>query len=86
MAVELIREGPALEALMSGNFDEAVSRLGFRQAWASFPYLRNGSWRPNPSGQFTHDIQDLRAHYQEALSRYSRSGPGLVGTAAGLRQ
>jgi len=84
MAVEIIREGPALNALMSGNIDEAISRLGRRQFWASFPILVNGAWRPNPSGQPTRNIEDLRASYRDALNRASRVGPGLAGTGNGL--
>jgi len=84
MAVELIREGPALESLLSGHLDEAISRLGQRRAWASFPVLANETWQQNPSHQPTRNIEDLRARFQESLNRYSRLGPGLVATAAGL--
>jgi muramidase (phage lysozyme) len=84
MAVELIREGPALESVVSGHLDEAVSRLGRRRAWTSFPVLENGRWQQNPSHQPTRNIEDLRAHFQDALNRYGQHGPGLVGTAANL--
>ena len=80
MAVELIREGPALEQIMAGNIDEAISRLGRRRAWTSFPVLENGAWQRNPSRQFTRNIEDLRARYQQALNRYSQQGPGLAAT------
>lgn len=84
MAVELIREGRALEALRAGRLDEAISRLGQRRTWASFPVLVNGRWENNPSHQLTRNFEELRARYQEALNRYSRHGPGLAGTANGL--
>jgi muramidase (phage lysozyme) len=86
MAVELIREGPALELLLSGHLDQAISRLGQRKAWTSFPVLENGAWRQNPSHQPTRDIGDLRARFQAALNRYSRPGLGLAATAASLGQ
>lgn len=86
MAVELIREGRAWEALRAGRLDQAISRLGQRQAWASFPVLVNGRWGNNPSHQLTRNFEELRARYQEALNRYSRPGPGLEGSAASLGQ
>jgi muramidase (phage lysozyme) len=86
MAVELIREGPALESLLSGHLDEAISRLGRKKAWTSFPVLENGRWQQNPSHQPTRNIEDLRVRFQEALNRYSQPGPGLVGIAANLRR
>jgi len=84
MAVELIREGRALEPLLAGNLDEAISRLGQRRVWTSFPVQRGGTWQQNPSNQPTRNIEELRARFEEALNRYSRPGPGLVATAAGL--
>jgi muramidase (phage lysozyme) len=79
MAIEIIREGPALEPLMAGNVDEAISRLGRRRFWTSFPVLHNGAWRPNPSGQHTQNIEDLRARYHEALVRAQREGLEAAG-------
>lgn len=84
MAVELIREERALEPLLSGHFDEAVSRLGRRPIWAPFPILVNGRWQPNPTGQPTRNIEDLRARFNDALNRATRRGPGLAALATGL--
>ena len=79
MAIELIREGRALEPLLSGHLDEAVSRLGQLQTWTSFPVLGNGTWQRNPSHQPTRNIEDLRARFHDALNRASRPGPGIRG-------
>ena len=84
MAIELIREGRALEPLLSGNFDEAVSRLGQLKTWTSFPVLENGAWRPNRSHQPTRNIEDLRARFSDALNRSSQRGHGYLGRRIGL--
>jgi muramidase (phage lysozyme) len=87
MAIELIRERGALPLILSGNpadFDEAVSRLGRHRIWASFPILENGVWRPNPSGQRTEDIGNIRARFNQSLARGSRRGLGVGSVGLGV--
>jgi len=75
MAVELIREGNALLPLVSGpqpDLATAVSRLGQRRTWTSFPVLGNGSWQSNPSGQPTRNFEDLQRSFSGALDQARR--------------
>jgi muramidase (phage lysozyme) len=86
MAIELIRERNAMPLILSGrqaDFDEAVSRLGSHRIWASFPVLDRGVWQPNPSGQRTEDIRNIRTRFNESLARSGQRGQGRFGRQTG---